>query len=111
MGRSAWRTDQRASKDGVLPLLSNTTVIEQPVDLNKLSVRYADFAIEFIKRESEAGTPWLLYFAFNHVHVPNFATMQYCNSTKRGLFGDALAELDNAVGATMQAVVNAGQSV
>lgn len=31
--------------------------------------------------------------AFNHVHVPNFATMKYCNSTKRGLFGDALAEL------------------
>lgn len=71
MGRSAWRKNTR-QREGVLPLLANSTVIEQPVNLDTLSQRYADFASEFITRHSVDATPWYFYMAFNHVHVSLF---------------------------------------
>ena len=45
---------------------------------------------------------------FNHVHVPDFASEDFCNVTLRGRFGDALLELDAAVGAIVGAVRSAG---
>lgn len=67
MGKSAW------TKNGEfppLPLVRGTEVMEQPVDLNTLSKRYAAFADTFIRNASSAGTPWLLYLAVNF-HVDN----------------------------------------
>ena len=65
MGKSAW------SPNGAfppLPLVHGDTVTEQPVNLDTLSVRYADFASSFITNATAAGTPFLLYLAFQHVH-------------------------------------------
>ncbi len=81
-----------------LPLLHGVDIVEQPTDLNKLSQRYVDFALSFIRNATQAQKPWLLYYAFNHVHVPDFASQPFCNTSIRGRFGDALAELDDAVG-------------
>ena len=43
-----------------------------------------------------------LHHCFSHVHVPDFASPAYCNSTIRGRYGDALAELDDNVGQLLQ---------
>eukprot|EP00041_Stephanoeca_diplocostata_P002266 m.25001 g.25001 ORF g.25001 m.25001 type:complete len:554 (-) comp13130_c0_seq2:1676-3337(-) len=107
MGMSAWRP-KAGNRGTVLPLLHNKTVIEQPVNLDTLSVRYGAFASDFIKNESSKGNNWFLYAAFNHVHVPNFVSPKWCNQTLRGLYGDALAELDETLGTIMQAVKDAG---
>jgi arylsulfatase A-like enzyme len=53
-------------------------------------------------------TPFLLYFAFQHTHQPQFAGKDFTNTTLRGPFGDALAELDWGVGQVMQALKDAG---
>ena len=95
MGSSAW--DVYSSVDRpFLPLLHSTgeghvNILEQPTDLNKLSSRYVNASTSFIKARSAAGTPWLLYMAFNHVHQPDYASQKFCGVTKRGLFGDVLA--------------------
>jgi hypothetical protein len=171
MGKSAW---SEHGEFPPLPLVHNTDVMEQPVDLNTLSQRYASFADAFIRNASSAGTPWLLYLAvrariralahsrhslvrslnlpatsprtralgcsahrfgckvhqhccnphqhgrdrspirpraltitsqWNHVHTPDFASKAFCGTTSRGLFGDALAELDWAVGQVLLFVV------
>ena len=73
-----------------------------------LSSRYVKESVDFIASHSKQNKPWFLYMAFNHVHVPDFASPLFCNSTKRGLFGDALAELDTAVGNIVDSVVEAG---
>ena len=113
MGPSAW--DMYTSHDRPpLPLITATSsplqyqILEQPTDLNLLSERYVKAATTFISTQSAAKKPWLLYYAFNHVHVPDFATPQFCNSTLRGRFGDALSSLDDAVGKVMAAVDAAG---
>ena len=46
--------------------------------------------------------------AFSHVHTPNFVSKEFCNTSVRGKFGDAAAEMDNAVGVIMKALDDAG---
>jgi len=107
MGSSPWKKYTSVDRPP-LPLVHNTTVIEQPTDLNKLSDRYVDFASEFIKSNSAAGHKWFLYLAWNHVHVPDFATKAFCNTSDRGRFGDALKEMDHSIGRVLAAVNEAG---
>ncbi len=117
MGSSAW--DRYTSRDRpALPLVSSqadgtVTVLEQPTNLNLLSSRYVNESIKFMKSgsakeavgdDSQHGAPWFLYVAFNHVHVPNFASQDFCNTSIRGRFGDAIQELDDAVGAIVSAI-------
>ena len=96
-----------------LPLVyqehNRTRIVEQPVDMTTLSQKYNDFAVHFI--ETNRNSPFLLYMPFNHVHATTGRTShneslpheQYANcdnrnKTKRGPFGDALAEVDWMVG-------------
>lgn len=105
MGLSAWSPHGEFPP---LPLVADTTVEEQPVNLDTLSVRYASFATDFIKNSTDAGTPFLLYFAFNHVHTPDFVSPRFCGKSHRGLFGDAVEELDWVVGQVLGALEAAG---
>ena len=112
MGSSAW--DYYDSEGNPpLPLLHSTapgkvTIVEQPTDLNLLSGRYVHAATSFITNQTSAKKPWLLYMAFSHVHTPDFASKPFCNQTLRGRFGDALLELDDAVGTIMASVKSSG---
>ena len=54
-----------------------------------------------------AGSPFFLYFAFQHTHQPQFAGRNFTNTTLRGPYGDSLAELDWGVGQVMQALKDA----
>ena len=112
MGASAWKY-YTSPTFPPLPLLESTApgqmmIVEQPTDLNLLSGRYVSAACSFIHNQTSANRKWLLYMAFSHVHVPDFASKPFCNATRRGRFGDALLELDTAVGAIMRAVEDAG---
>ena len=101
MGISGWNYHNHSSPPFAarpLPLLNDTTIIEQPVNLATLSDRYVGAALGFIEEAKTAARPFLLYIPWNHVHNPNFRSLQFCNSSKRGSVGDAAQELDHAVG-------------
>ena len=49
-------------------------------------------------------TPFYMYVSFNHIHNPNFASLDFCGSSGRGPVGDAAQEMDHAVGRIMEAV-------
>ena len=46
--------------------------------------------------------------AFNHVHAPNFVSKQFCNTSPRGRYGDAVNEVDNAIGLILDALAQSG---
>ena len=75
----------------------NTTILEQPLDFSNLAPKYKNYATNFIEQEKDS--PFFLYMPFSHVHTTrNTAEKQYAdcanrNTTKRGMFGDALAEV------------------
>ena len=109
-----------------LPLLSNTTIVEQPVDLSSLTVRFSENAVAFIRargldtaaaaaaddggRGNATRRPWFLYYSFAHVHTPNFCSPARCGTSARGRYGDATEEMDDAVGAAVDAVDSAGDA-
>lgn len=80
---------------------------QQPVVLQDLSVKYDNFSASFIADSASKGQPFLLYAAFTHVHVPQYAGPRWANTTD-SIFQDALAEVDNSVGVIMQALQDAG---
>eukprot|EP01051_Picozoa_sp_SAG22_P001159 SAG22_NODE_43_length_25304_cov_5.394644_11_plen_381_part_00 len=82
---------------------ANTTVLEQPLDFSTLAVKYSEFVIDFIERS--AAKPFFLYMPFSHVHTTSgnqpqkqYAGCSFQNTSLRGEFGDALAEVDWIVG-------------
>lgn len=85
------------------PLFLDETIVEQPTDLTKVTDLYTNAAIQFIKASS-SETPFFLYYAFHQTHHPQFAARGFRNSTERGSFGDALAEMDASIGTLMNSL-------
>jgi arylsulfatase A len=97
-----------------LPLVyqeyNETRILEQPVDLTTLSLKYSKFATTFI--EKNKYTPFFLYVPFSHVHTTSpgstkemqYAGCHFQNKTRRGAFGDALAEADWMAGSIVQKI-------
>jgi len=91
----------------------NTTVVEQPVDFTHLAEKYNKFATDFIMEHGRE--PFFLYVPFSHVHTTaanmpekQYAGCRFKNTTRRGPFGDALAEVDWIVGNIRQTVQEQG---
>eukprot|EP01064_Diplonema_japonicum_P006686 TRINITY_DN14529_c0_g1_i1.p1 TRINITY_DN14529_c0_g1~~TRINITY_DN14529_c0_g1_i1.p1 ORF type:complete len:560 (+),score=144.72 TRINITY_DN14529_c0_g1_i1:84-1682(+) len=108
MGISPWRNGKDEPGERALPLLHNTTIIEQPCDLETLTQRYADKADDFLTKAAADKASFFLYLAWSHVHVPNFCSQKHCGTSRRGRFGDAMAELDDGVSQVMASLQKNG---
>ncbi|HPD46445.1 MAG TPA: sulfatase [Anaerohalosphaeraceae bacterium] len=79
-----------------VPLMRNEEVIERPADQNTITRRYTEEAVAFIRRSKEK--PFFLYLAHTMVHVPLFASADFRGKSLRGIYGDAMQEVDWSVG-------------
>jgi len=115
-----------------LPLVyqvnGSTHILEQPLDFTTLSHKYSQFVRNFITQQRSPGQPeqqrdhledkkpFFLYVPFSHVHVTRntpdvqYAGCEFRNITKRGPFGDALAELDAMVRTVVETLEETQQS-
>eukprot|EP01094_Clydonella_sp_ATCC50884_P025709 TRINITY_DN6869_c0_g1_i1.p1 TRINITY_DN6869_c0_g1~~TRINITY_DN6869_c0_g1_i1.p1 ORF type:complete len:511 (-),score=111.70 TRINITY_DN6869_c0_g1_i1:61-1551(-) len=84
-----------------VPLYRNDTIIQQPVNLQTLVPRYTAEANGFIEQAVVRDKPFFLYMAYDEVHVPLFASPEFTGVSKRGLFGDAVQEMDDSIGQIM----------
>ncbi|XP_068048088.1 arylsulfatase A isoform X1 [Anomalospiza imberbis] len=91
-----------------VPLLRGRGIVQQPVSLPGLAPLYGRFCRDFIARCARLRRPFLLYYASHHTHYPQFASREFAGTTRRGPFGDALAEFDGAVGQLLQALQDNG---
>ncbi|XP_071478782.1 arylsulfatase A-like [Diadema antillarum] len=105
------KVDTCASND-VAPcaIFSDDDIYKQPMNPTTLTQEYTAKARQWISESAEKDNPFFLYYAFNHVHFPQFAGKDFTNSSRRGIFGDVLFELDAAVGDVMKAIQDAGQT-
>jgi arylsulfatase A-like enzyme len=76
--------------------MRNEEIIERPADQNTITKRYTEEAIRFIERSKDR--PFFLYLAHTMVHVPLFCSDDFRGKSPRGLYGDALEEIDWSVG-------------
>lgn len=78
------------------PLFRNEELIEQPADQTKLTKRYTEESVKFIREHKTA--PFFLYLAHTFPHVPLFASSDFSGKSARGLYGDVVEEIDWSVG-------------
>ena len=79
-----------------IPLIENYDIIERPVDQTKITSRFTDKAIEFIRNNK--NEEFFLYLAHPLPHIPLYASNNFLGKSKRGIYGDVVEEIDHGVG-------------
>ncbi|XP_076007609.1 arylsulfatase G [Genypterus blacodes] len=92
-----------------LPLLENSSIVEQPLDLWTLTDQYKSTALRIIHNAREREQPYLLYVALAHMHVPLAPppsaadTPAHPQEGERRVYEASLREMDDLVGALKSA--------
>lgn len=82
--------------DPPLPLMRDEEIIEQPVNLDTVTLRYTEEAVKYI--ESNKDRPFFLYLPHTRPHPPLHVADRFRETTERGLYGDVIEEIDWSVG-------------
>eukprot|EP01052_Picozoa_sp_SAG31_P039752 SAG31_NODE_5581_length_2443_cov_3.470496_1_plen_321_part_00 len=75
---------------------------------SNLTQSYAKYGVSFIKRAWAHKQPFFLYAAFDSTHGGIYYSKQYIKASRRGEIGNAIMEMDWAVGELLGAVKEAG---
>ncbi|WP_158850738.1 sulfatase [Algibacter sp. L1A34] len=89
-----------------VPLLEQNEVIEYPVDQSSITQRYTEKAVEFITENKDK--PFFLYLAQTMPHVPLYASPKFKGKSARGLYGDAVEEIDWSMGTILETLKSLG---
>jgi len=83
-----------------IPLYENEEIIEYNPDINQMTTRFTEKAVDFINRNDD--NPFLLYLPYSQPHVPVGVSNKFRGKSKQGLYGDAVMEIDWSVGEIMK---------
>ena len=81
-------------------------MVEHPTDQTTLTRRYTAEATAFIERSR--NDPFLLYLPYTMPHVPLHASEHFLGTSRRGLFGDVIEEIDWSVGLILETLERLG---
>ena len=79
-----------------LPLYEGEDILELDPDQSQFTRRITDRAVQFIERHQKE--PFFLYVPHIMPHVPISVSEPWKGSSRRGLYGDVIQELDSSVG-------------
>ncbi|XP_055861023.1 N-acetylgalactosamine-6-sulfatase-like isoform X1 [Biomphalaria glabrata] len=79
-------------------------VIDIKTGESNLTQMYIKEATDFIEKQSKTGQPFFLYWAVDATHEPLYASSSFLGTSRRGLYGDAVRELDYGVGQILMAL-------
>jgi len=96
------------NSDVPLWLYDGPQKIENPVDQDTLTTRYAQRAVEFI--EASGDDPFFLYFAYAMPHLPLHTAQRFRGRSKAGLYGDVIETIDWAAGQVLAALEKTGHA-
>lgn len=83
-----------------VPLVQNGKILEQPYNPELLTNRYLQESVGFIKKNKD--NPFFLFLSHSMPHVPLVTSETFKDVSKRGLYGDVIAEIDAGVGEIIQ---------
>ena len=86
----------------------NEEVVFEKAPLNRLTELYTQRVTSIIENQARNDKPFFLYFAHNYPHTPFKAGKDFKGSSKDGVRGDVMQELDWGVGEMMEALEKAG---
>ncbi|XP_048461889.1 N-acetylgalactosamine-6-sulfatase [Rhincodon typus] len=76
--------------------------IESKTGESNLTQIYLQEAIAFIRRQTAKKQNFLLYWAVDATHAPVYASRSFLGTSQRGLYGDAVREIDVSIGKILQ---------
>jgi arylsulfatase A-like enzyme len=85
-----------------LPLIEGEKTIELNPDQSQLTTRYTEHAVAFVEKHKDR--PFFLYLAHSMPHVPLGVSDKFRGTSKAGLYGDVIEELDWSVGQVVAAI-------
>lgn len=88
------------------PLIRDNVVIEVPADQTQFTQRYTRETIRFITANQQK--PFFVYLAHNMPHIPLHASEEFVGSSKRGIYGDTIQELDWSTGEILRSLKELG---
>ncbi|TWU46547.1 sulfatase family protein [Rubripirellula reticaptiva] len=101
------------TRDGILkretaacPLVRDNIVIEVPADQTQFTQRYTRETIRFLTQNKDK--PFFVYLAHNMPHIPLHASEKFVGSSRRGIYGDTIQELDWSTGEILRALKEIG---
>jgi arylsulfatase A len=83
-------------KEGGMPVLRGDAVERRPAVPAEMTGLYTAEALKFI--EQHRAQPFFLYLAHAMPHIPFDASPKFKGKSQRGLYGDAIEELDDSTG-------------
>lgn len=83
-------------------------LIDKKTGESNMTRLFTEEAVSFIHREADNGGPFFLYWAPDATHAFAYASEEFRGTSRRGKYGDAVRELDNGVGAILDALKTAG---
>lgn len=89
-----------------LPLLDGEKVAELDPDQSAFTARFTAKGLDFIERHKDR--PFFLYLPHVMPHVPIFASAKFKGRSARGVYGDVVEELDDAIGAILAKLRDTG---
>ena len=84
-----------------LPYLIDETIVRHMPDQSQFTTDFTDLTTKFIRKSHAAGTPFFVYLAHPMPHVPLYVSDKFAGSSKQGLYGDVIQEIDWSVGEIM----------
>ncbi len=88
--------------------LDDDKVVHAITPLEKLTALYTERIKRIIKNQAPKEKPFFLYFAHNYPHTPYKAGGPFKGSSKDGVRGDIMQEMDWGVGEMMKALEETG---
>ena len=93
-------------KEGGMPVLRGDAVEKRPAVPAEMTGLYTTETIKFI--EANHDRPFFLYLGHAMPHIPFDASPRFKGRSARGLYGDAIEELDDSTGRILEALRTAG---
>ena len=86
----------------------NDEVVFAKTPLDKLTELYTQRVTSIIQNCGKSAKPFLLYYSHNYPHTPYQAGKKFKGTSRDGVRGDVMQELDWSVGEMMTAIKDAG---
>lgn len=87
-------------KEGGMPVLRGDTIEKRPAVPAEMTSLYTKEALKFIEQHQQH--PFFLYLGHAMPHIPFDASSKFKGKSQRGLYGDAIEELDDSTGQILE---------
>ncbi len=89
-----------------LPIYKDKKIVESGIDQRFLTTRFTDVSVEFIEKNQKR--PFFLYLAHPMPHTPVHVSPKFMHSSKYGVYGDTVQELDWGIGQVINCLKQCG---